>query len=75
MLKAKPTSDRNSISGRLFRNAGQSRFRCGHENGSRIRNTPNQRIVVTVSGGTCAPTWRAITMLPAQNNELRLNSK
>jgi len=25
---------------------------------------------VTVSGGTCAPTWRASTMLPAQNNEL-----
>ncbi len=75
MLKAKPTADNSSISGRAPRSFGQSRFRCGQANGNRIRNTPNQRIVVSVTGGTWLPTCRASTILAAQNSDVRLSSK
>ena len=45
-MNAKPTADNSSISGSALRSFGQSSFRCGQANGNRIRNTPNQRIVV-----------------------------
>ena len=74
-MKANPIADRNTISGKCARSAGQSRLRCGQTNGNRIRKVPNQRIVVSVIGGTWLPTWRASTIFPAQNSAVRLSSR
>src|SRR3954471_24015661 len=75
LLKANPTSDRNSIIGRWARSTGQSCFRCGQANGSRIRKVLNQRTQDSVKGGTWPATWRASTMLPAQNREVRVSNR
>ncbi len=70
-----PVADSSTIRGSRARSAGQSCFRCGQANGSSIRNAPIQRTQDSVIGGTWPATWRASTILPAQNSEVRLRSK
>lgn len=72
---AKPVADSTTISGSRARNAGQSRGRCGHANGSSIKNAPIHLTQDSVIGGTWPATWRPSTMLPAQNSEVRLSSR
>jgi hypothetical protein len=52
LLKAKPVADNSTINGRLARRAGQSRFKCGQANGSRMRKTPIHLMQDKVNGGT-----------------------
>src|SRR5258708_17922487 len=52
ILMANPVADSITISGSFARNAGQSRFRYGHANGSSMKNAPIHRTQDSVIGGT-----------------------
>ncbi len=49
---ANPVADSTNISGSRARNAGQSRLRCGHANGSSMKSAPIHRTQDSVIGGT-----------------------
>jgi hypothetical protein len=75
LLTANPVADSTTISARWARSTRQSRPRCGHANGSNIKNAPIHLIQDSVIGGTWPATYRPSTILPAQNSEVRLKSR
>src|SRR6266567_2625789 len=75
LLMANPVADSTTSGGSRARNAGQSRLRCGQANGSSMRNAPIHLTHDSVNGGTWPATWRASTILPAQNSAVRLNNR